>query len=329
MKESPNCIAALAALCVCLAAVGCGTMGEPVYPSAHIPIAPTDLNAVERGNRIVVQFTAPAYTTDAQVMAAIGGADVRIGIAPTPFNADKWAASAIRATVQSAEKPGPIEGSAPISAALIGKDVTVGARVLNRKGRASAWSNLVTVHLIQPVAAPTDVVAAAAPEGVRISWSDPGEHSFRLFRKGPNDPQPAEIGKSATSPYIDSTIVWGTKYDYWVQALRDHAQSDTAAAPALTPEDRFPPAIPVGLTAVTGVNSIELAWERNSESTLKNYIVYRAVGDGPLEELAETDVPVYSDKSVQAGKRYRYAVAAVKQNGFSSDKSPAVEASAP
>jgi hypothetical protein len=307
---------------------GCGTVGEPIYPSAHIPVAPSDLNAVERGNRIVVHFTAPALTTDAQTIAQLDGADVRIGPAVKPFNADKWLASATRAAVSKpATKPGPVEATAPI--AWIDTDVTVGARVLTTRGRASAWSNLVTIHIVKPVAAPSDMVAAAAPEGVRVTWTDPAEHSFRVFRKGPDDKDPVEIGKSDTTQYIDQTIVWGTTYQYWAQALRDSAESDVVTSPAFAPKDTFPPAVPAGLSAVTGINSIELAWERNTETDLKTYIIYRATGTGPFQKLAETDVPVYSDKAIEAGKRYGYAISAIDTRANESAKSAPVEAAAP
>jgi hypothetical protein len=301
-----------------------------MYPSAHIPVAPSDLNAIERGNRIVVRFTAPALTTDAQAIAQLGGADVRIGPAVKPFDADKWLASAARATItKPASKPDPVEATAPIDAAWIGTDVTVGARVLNTRGRPSAWSNFVIVHVVKPVAAPSDMVAAAAPEGVRVTWTDPGEHSFRVFRKGPEDKDPVEIGKSDTTQYVDQTIVWGTAYQYWVQALRDNAESDVIAHQAITPVDKFAPAVPAGLTAVTAINSIELAWERNTETDLKTYIIYRATGTGPLEKLAETDVPVYADKAIETGERYRYAVSAIDIRGNESAKSAPVEATAP
>ncbi|MGA2186327.1 MAG: hypothetical protein ABSH47_25205 [Bryobacteraceae bacterium] len=308
---------------------GCGTIGEPVYPSAHIPVAPTDLNAVQRGDRVVVHFTAPAMTTDAQVLTKIGGAEVRIGPVGKPFNADTWAATATRATVKPVEKPGPVEASGPLAAGLVGKDVTVGARVLNSKGRASGWSNFVTIHVVAPVEAPAGVAAAAVPEGVRVTWTDAAEHSFRVFRKGPDDKQPLEAGKTSTTEYVDHNIVWGSQYQYWVQSLRDGAESDAVASPVLAPEDKFPPAVPTGLNAVTGVNSIELAWERNTETDFKNYVIYRATGDGLLQKLAETDAPAYSDKAIEAGKRYRYAIAAVDQRGNASEKSAPAEAAAP
>ncbi|MGD0617624.1 MAG: hypothetical protein ABSB67_08180 [Bryobacteraceae bacterium] len=303
-----------------------------MYPSAHIPVAPGDLNAIERGNRIVVRFTAPALTTDAQAMPKLGGADVFVAMNAGQFTPDSLEDKGFHAKVTAAEKPGPVEASATLPDELLShQNVTlvVGARVLNTKGRPSAWSNLVTVHVVKPVAAPSDMVAAAAPEGVRVTWTDPGEHSFRVFRKGPEDKDPVEIGKSDTTQYIDQTIVWGTAYQYWVQALRDNAESDVIAHQAITPVDKFAPAVPAGLTAVTAINSIELAWERNTETDLKTYIIYRATGTGPLEKLAETDVPVYADKAIETGERYRYAVSAIDIRGNESAKSAPVEATAP
>ena len=317
-------VAVLALMCV-----GCGTVGEPVYPSAHIPVAPSDLSAVQRGSRIFVQFTVPPLTTDAKVQTRIGGVEVFVGPAAKPFNTETWTASATRVTVKSAEKPGPMEASAPLPDGLAGKDLMVGARVLNTRSRASGWSNFATVHVVSPVVAPTDVTATAVAEGVQINWVDEGEHAFRIFRQGPTDRLPAEAGRADTTRFVDGDITWGSPYRYWVQAVRDGAESETAASPVLTPEDKFPPAVPAGLNAVTGVGSIELAWERNTETDFKNYVIYRALGDGQLQKLAEIDVPAYSDKATEPGKHYKYAIAAVDQRGNVSEKSAAVEAIAP
>jgi len=301
---------------LCLLLTRCGTIGEPVYPSAHIPVAPSDLSAVQRGNRIVAHFTAPAMTTDGQVLSNLGGAEIRVGAVSTPVQ-------------PSVKKPGAVDASAPLADGQAGKEVAVSVRVLNSRGRASAWSNIMTIHVIAPVTAPAAIEAAAAPEGIRVTWSDPAEHSFRIFRKGPDDQAPVEAGKTSTAEYVDRNVVWGKPYQYWVQAMRDGAESDAAASPVLTPEDKFPPAVPTGLTAVTGVGSIELAWERNLEADFKTYLVYRALGDAPFEKIGETAAPTYSDKSVVAGKAYRYAVAAADQRGNVSEKCAVVEVVAP
>jgi fibronectin type 3 domain-containing protein len=54
------------------------------------------------------------------------------------------------------------------------------------------------------------------------------------------------------------------------------------------------------------------------------------VGDGPFERLPDTqELPTYSDRKVESGKAYRYAVSAIKRNGFESPMSGPVEASPP
>ena len=190
----PACSTILA--CLCLVLAGCADVGEPVYPSAKIPVAPNDLVAIERGDHIAVQFTASSYTTEVQLITELRGAEVRVGPARQPFNAAAWAKSAEECSLtKPAEKPGPVQASCPASA-LVGSDVVVGARVLNIKGRPSAWSNFVPVHVQPPVPAPVDVSAAAVPDGVRLTWSDPDVRSFVVFRQSAADKQPAQLGRT-------------------------------------------------------------------------------------------------------------------------------------
>ena len=94
--------------------------------------------------------------------------------------------------------------------------------------------------------------------------------------------------------------------------------------------DTFAPAAPAGLTAVPSTASIELVWERNAEPNVVGYRVYRAVGGGAFAPLADAVVlPAYSDRKIEAGKTYRYAVSAVKSNKKESKMSEAVEVAAP
>src|SRR5204862_3326546 len=96
---------------------------------------------------------------------------------------------------------------------------------------------------------------------------------------------------------------------------------------SITPEDTFPPAVPSGLRADPVTASIELGWDRNTEPDLAGYRIYRATGDGPLEKLADTSqVPTYSDRALERGKTYRYALSSVDRAGNESERSPAVTA---
>ena len=99
--------------------------------------------------------------------------------------------------------------------------------------------------------------------------------------------------------------------------FRNSAVESSVSPPVtITPIDKFPPEPPKGLAALAGSSSIELNWEQNSESDLRGYFVYRATGDGSFERMGEVlEVPTYSDRAVQSGARYRYAVSAIDRSG--------------
>ena len=83
------------------------------------------------------------------------------------------------------------------------------------------------------------------------------------------------------------------------------------------------------MTATPGVNAIELAWDRNTESDFKGYNVFRSVEGGPFEKIASLiEAPTYSDHQVEVGKKYRYAVSAVDLTGNESQRSALQEVSA-
>ncbi|MDQ6758863.1 MAG: hypothetical protein M3Z32_03220, partial [Acidobacteriota bacterium] len=127
-----------------------------------------------------------------------------------------------------------------------------------------------------------------------------------------------------------TTAEYGSRYEYWVQGVRGQAESDLTGPLAVMPEDTFPPAIPAGLTASAGLQTIELAWERNTEPDFKGYRVYRRTGEGTFEKIGELiEAPSFSDKKVETGKRYGYAISSVDQAGNESPKTPVVEMDAP
>lgn len=322
-------------LCVVLLAAaailtGCGSIGEPLYPALNIPTRITDLTAVERGDKIDVRFTIGPLTTEGLGLKQIGPVELRIG--PNPiggFQADAWAASAKRIDVPSPSAPSPVTVSAP-AAEFVGKEVSVAVRVGNAKGRMSEWSNNVIINIIPPLAAPSAFKAEPVPEGVRLTWNAPGENAFRIYRKESQEQEPSLVATADKPEYLDTTSIYGKTYDYYVQAYRDKAESETVSSGSVTPKDIFPPRIPTGLTASIGINSIELAWERNSEADFKQYRVYRSEEGAPFVKVAEgLEGPAYSDRQVTSGKHYRYRITAEDQSGNESKPSEIVEATAP
>src|ERR1035438_1398992 len=81
-----------------LAAVlsGCGYVAGPLPPLANIPARVTDLAAVQRGGKLIVQFTVPQLTTEGVTIKQSPSFDLRIGPGPDPFSGPQWASEAKR-----------------------------------------------------------------------------------------------------------------------------------------------------------------------------------------------------------------------------------------
>jgi hypothetical protein len=224
-----------------------------------------------------------------------------------------------------------VPGAATLEVAArewVGQEVVVAARAWGRKGRAGAWSNLVVFPVMAPLARPARLAAEAVAAGVRLTWEGPPGAAFRVLRNE------AELAASEKPEYLDATTQYGKTYRYAVQAIVKRgasvAESEVSESVSITPEDRFPPAVPAGLTAVAAVRSIELSWERNTEPDLKGYYLYRSVEGGAWQRVGELlEVPAARDPAMESGRRYRYAVSAVDQRGNESARSAPVEITAP
>jgi hypothetical protein len=323
---------AAGAVFVALLSAGCGYVGETLPPLLNIPVAVEDLTAVQRGDRIVVQFAVPRLTTEGTVLREPPQLELRAGTGGgQPFQADAWAAEAsVIENVAVAE--GRARSEIP-AAPWAGREVVFGVKAYSRGGRDAGWSNLVSLPVVAPLEPPSEVRAEAVADGVRLTWQGRGE-AFRILRRTGDEPAFAVAATASATPWTDTATEYGKTYHYAIQALAKagpaFAESERSAQVAITPEDRFPPAAPAGLTAVPGVASIELAWERSTQADLAGYRVYRAAAGAALERLAETgQAPSYSDRAFESGKTYRYAVASVDQAGNESKLSEPVETAAP
>jgi len=110
----------------------------------------------------------------------------------------------------------------------------------------------------------------------------------------------------------------GRERCYVVRAVRgDGAQmvEGIPSAPAcVVPVDDFAPEPPRNLSAVAGDGSITLIWEPNAEPDVAGYLVLRGeAGDATLTPVTDTVITEtrFTDRTVQPGVRYVYAVQAI------------------
>ena len=309
-----------------LTLAGCGYVGEPLPPALMMPRPVRDLRVVESGTSIVAEFTIPELTTENLELKSLQSVELYAGANTNPFRQEAWLAGAKKMMVPS-NTPGAVTYEF-LANEFVGKEIVIGVRATGPKGKTSGWSNFAALTVIPALAKPTALKAEALPQGVKLSWQGAGPR-YRVFRILQGAP-PAVLGDADQPTFTDPEATFGTEYRYMVMATSgDTHQSVMSETETIVPKDTFPPSVPVGLTPVQGVRTIELAWERNTEADLRGYYVYRA-DTGPMQRVAgPIDSPAFSDGGVQTGRRYRYAISAVDVNGNESAQSAPVEAEAP
>ncbi|MBZ5672800.1 MAG: hypothetical protein LAP61_01000 [Acidobacteriia bacterium] len=296
---------------------GCGYVGPPLPPTLDIPVTITDFRAWEYGDNIEFVFTLPNKTTENLDLTSVRSIELRAGEDP----------SQSKIITLPIAKPGPYTGRVPAQT-WIGKTILLAVRATGPKGKASDWSNPSSLAVIPPLATPSVPKPQNVEQGVELTWTGSGPH-YRIFR-AEADGQPQRLADSDSPRYLDETTVYGTRYQYLIQAIAGENQwSVLTDAAQITPVDTFPPAVPEGLSAVPTPQSIELAWTRNTDMDFRGYNVFRSVDNGPFVMIAPLiEAPTYSDSKVEAGKKYRYEISAVDLTGNESARTAPVEAAA-
>lgn len=315
-----------------LALAGCGYVGPPLPPALGIPVKIVDLRGIQRGDKLMVVFTPPVDTTDKVLLKTVPEIELRVGENPKEnFEIHRWAGEAKRIPVNELKAEG-VEVVIP-SSEWAGKEVVVVARAIGPSQRPGDWSNLLVFQVQPAPQPPQEVIVRSAAKGPYLQWKGPGAQ-WRVWRLDEGAKEPQALGVSGESNWLDQTAVLGKIYTYTVQELvgggERPAESEMSVGARLTFEDKFAPATPAGLSVITGLKTVELSWDRNIEPDLKGYQVYRGEGEASLVKLGSVvDKPTFSDGQIESGKKYRYAVAAVDEDGNESEATSAVEVITP
>jgi hypothetical protein len=313
---------------VTLLLAGCAYVGDPLPPALKVPKPVTDLGARQVGGELLVSFTIPDKTLEDLALTSVGAVELKIGASPSaPFNPDQWSSGA-KPVDAGTTLPGKVETKVAVTS-WANQEVVIGVRLANAKGRVSPWSNFVTVKVMPALAKPSQLRALATATGVVLDWKAQASE-WKVFRLAEGDKEPVEMATVKQPKFTDIGAAFDAKYQYTVVAIAGEAVSAPSEPLTITPVDTFAPAAPQGLSALAGPTAAQLSWERNQETDLALYRIYRAGSNGAFARIAELPVASnYRDAAVMAGRTYRYAVSAVDRKGNESPKSEAVEIQIP
>jgi hypothetical protein len=307
---------------------GCAYVGDPLPPALKVPSPVTDLAVRQVGAELLVSFTIPDVTMEGLALAQVGNVDLRIGPDPAaPFNPEQWSGAA-RAVETAIKAPGKVDTKLP-AGDWANQEVIIGVRLANAKNRLSPWSNFVTLRVATPLAKPAGINAIATAEGVALDWTPanttPGIQ-WKVFRLSTGDATPTEMATVSQPKFLDTGAVYDSPHIYTILALDGAAVSEISEPLTITPIDKFAPVAPQGLSALAGPAAAQLSWERNQETDLALYRIYRSNSGADFTRIAELPTAAnYRDTTISAGQTYRYAVSAVDRKGNESPKSQAVE----
>jgi hypothetical protein len=197
-------------------------------------------------------------------------------------------------------------------------------RAYNSHGYSS-YSNLVSVEVIGPPAAPTQLSGEAVSwRRVNLAWSDNSrnEDDFYIERRLP----PATFWtRIATKPadtniYSDSTVQQSTRYAYRVQAHNGAGVSAFSNEFEVTTHPG-PPVGPISLTANTlDVDKIILAWNDLANNETAYFLERKLHGDSidfEMVAILEANTNLYIDTLLAPQTQYDYRVNCINDIGAS------------
>ncbi len=351
---------------------GCASPGDPTARHPVVPAPVADLAAQQVGSEIVLTFTLPTRSMDREALAERPSIEVyRAELAPGA-TADKKTPWNLAYTIPSERvdayvKNNRVEFRDPLAPATLarapGSSLAYMVRTRAVRARASDDSNILTLRIFPPPAAPGDVRTAVTESAIVVTWSEtsppPGAAfgGYRVYRAQMESRQegaaqdasqakmksPPEMAGSSTSPeFRDTHFEFGETYLYTVRSVAaygtDLVESADSVPAMVTPRDVFPPAAPLGLEAAIvpvtpqGAAYVELSWAISPEPDLAGYRVYRSDQESAIGDRLNTELlpsPTFRDISVVPGRRYFYRVSAVDRAGNESPMSSVVPAEVP
>lgn len=332
---------AVALLLLGLSLAACGKKGPPVAPERRLPVAPSGLQGAVEENSIALTWANPATRVDSSRLRDLTAVRIHrreeadgAPLKPAMLSGDRVVGYDELAVIRL-DAPAPAEIQGGRARWVDRKGLTLDRQYVyvvtaeDSLGRSSSPSERLAVTFLAAPKAPRHVAAAPGDRQARLTWEAPaelsdgtpvsGELRYVVLRGpavegalAPVTPEPVP-GTTFTDTGLENDV----EYRYAVRAVRMHprgaATGAASGAVAVSPVKTTPPSAPGNLVAIPSPGAIRLAWNPSPEEDVALYAVYRAVGGGPFARIATTARvnTVYTDRNVQPGTTYRYAVTAI------------------
>jgi len=321
---------------------GCGKKGPIVAPERRLPVPPAEMHATVEDRVIVVRWVNPRNRVDNTrlrdlAVTRLFRREEAPGAEPKPamLSGDRVVGyEEIKRIALDAPLPPGVQMDGGMVVVTDERGLSFDRRYVyvataeDSTGRSSAPSPPVGVTFIAAPAAPPGLSVQAGDKEARVRWEAPttlidgtpaaGALRYIVLRGvGEGGLAPLTPAPIAATTYADTGLENELTYRYAVKGVRVESAA-TAIGPAspavaVTPVDTTPPSAPTRLIAIPVAGSVRLAWNPSPEDDVAQYAVYRAEGTGPFTRIAITPAiaTIYTDRDVQAGQTYRYAVTAL------------------
>jgi hypothetical protein len=347
---------------------GCAAQGPPHPPRVQVPQRVMDLAVRQVGPSLELGFTLPTLATDGEDLTKPVEVEIFREITPPSTARSQATPADPKSAVPSSAPTDPwvTLGAADLTRLARGPKVVYADRVPGRqfgssvgsifayrvraltrgfRGRPilSEISNRAAATLLDVSGPVQDLKVVTTEKALRLSWEAPTRTltgapvahlaGYRVYRsEAPKLQSFNAVGESKEADFPDPHFEFGRTYGFKVRAMFKQgtqvAEGEDSQPYEVTPRDVFPPAPPLGLTALYTVGAVELVWNVNVEPDLAGYKVYRREPGKPFQpinkELLRT--PIYRDSSIEPQRHYLYEVTAVDLSGNESKSSSEVQA---
>lgn len=340
----------------------CGKRRPPQPPVERIPQRTEALSGVQRGNQVLLSWPAPRRNASSGSVQSIRRVDVyRVAErldAPRPMTEEEFGA---RAT---------LIGSVPYDAIQKATDnltyidrlelagepsrLRYAVRYVNAAGQRAAFSNFLLIEPAAKIAEPPANLAAGITEtSIALKWEPPKQNidgstpvnllGYNIYRLTASQTEPGQIPVNqaliTTPEYQDRNFKFGEKYTYVVRSvslgtLARPVESLNSNSVEATPEDKFAPSAPSGLSIAAAPGRLAIFFAANPEADVAGYLIYRSTDPNAprpwtLLTPALLTRTTFTDENVDPGKTYYYYVIAVDAAGNRSQPSEVVSEMVP